>query len=143
MKRTIRLTAAILALSMLLLSCASAQPEEEETEPAAVVLPETPAAENAPETDPPEYVTPGSDYDGATFTTAAIDYYSQGGGNWVAQNYCEAYTDETTGEILNDAIYERNEMVQDTLNVKMETYSLTSYATAGTEIRDALLGGET
>lgn len=143
MKRTHRLTAMLLTLSMLMLSCASANPEEEETENTASAPAAVTAPEEAPETDPPEYVNPGKDYEGATFTTAAIDYYAQGGGNWVAQNYCEAYTDETTGEILNDAIYERNEKVSEALNVKMETWSLTSYASAGTELRDALLGGET
>ena len=106
---------------------------------------ETPVAGAAPEeeSDPPEYVNPEKDYEGATFTTAAIDYYSQGGGNWVCQNYCEAYTDEMTGEILNDAIFERNARVSELLNVKMETFPLTSYGSAGTELRFSLLGGET
>ncbi|MBQ3815980.1 MAG: hypothetical protein II836_07975, partial [Clostridia bacterium] len=140
-----RILSGLLAAVMLLGAAAgcSETKREEETEKNAAVMPVPPVPEGAPETDPPEYEAPGKDYDGATFTTAAIDYYSQGGGNWVCQNYCEAYTDETTGEILNDAIYERNEKVQDTLNVKMKTWSLTSYGSAGTELRDALLGGET
>ena len=143
MKRTIKITALLLALALLILSCATAEPEKDESGNDLSAVPQTPVPEEEPETDPPEYENPGANYDGATFTTAAVDYYSQGGGNWICQNYCEAYTDETTGEILNDAIYERNEKVSDALNVKMATYSLTSYASAGTEIRDALLGGET
>ena len=143
MNRTDRITATLLALLLLLPSCAVAKQEEEESETSVTAAPQTPVPEEAPETDPPEYADPGKDYDGATFTTAAIDYYSQGGGTWACQSYCEAYTDEMTGEILNDAIYERNERVSDTLNVKMATFSLTSYETAGSEIRDALLGGET
>ncbi len=140
-----RILSGLLIAAMLLGGAAgcSDTKREEETEENAAVMPQTPVPEEAPETDPPEYTDPGKDYEGATFTTAAIDYYSQGGGNWVCQNYCEAYTDETTGEILNDAIYERNEKVSETLNVKMATFSLTSYGSAGTEIRDALLGGET
>ncbi len=133
-----------LLLAALLLAACSAAPENaagdpgQETQTAA----EPDVAETA-ETDPPEYVSPGKDYGGETFTTAAIDYYAQGGGNWVAQDYCEAYTNETTGEILNDAIYERNAKVSEELNVNMVPYGLTSYGSAGTEFRQALLSGET
>ena len=140
--RMTKLLSAVLAV--LLLSACSTATDNTAADPAAETpTAAEPSAPEAAETDPPEYVDPGRDYEGATFTTAAIDYYSQGGGNWVAQDYCEAYTDEMTGEILNDAIYERNNKVSDTLNVKMATFPLTSYGSAGTELRSSLLGGET
>jgi len=73
-------------------------------------------ARRAAETEPAEYVVPGVDYDGADFTVAAIDYTISGGGTWEAQNYCDAYS-EATGEVLHDALFERNSSVMEDLNV--------------------------
>ncbi len=143
MKRTNKSLALLLALVMLLASCASSAPETDGTaEDGTSASPTAAAEEAADETEPPEYTSPGVDYDGATFTTAAVDYYSQGGGVWTAQDYCEAYSD-LTGDPLNDAIYERNNQVSEELNVNMVPYSLPSYGTAGTDFRNALLSGET
>ena len=143
MKRTNKSLAFLLALVMLLASCASTAPETEETAADGTSASPNAAAEVVTdETEPPEYTSPGADYDGATFTTAAVDYYSQGGGVWTAQDYCEAYSD-LTGDPLNDAIYERNNQVSEELNVNMVPYSLTGFGNAGTEFRNALLSGET
>lgn len=144
MKRTSKSLAFLLALVMLLSSCASTAPETDGTAEDGTSASPTAAAEEAAadETEPPEYTAPEVDYDGATFTTAAVDYYSQGGGVWTAQDYCEAYSD-LTGDPLNDAIYERNNQVSEELNVNMVPYTLTGYGTAGTEFRNALLSGET
>lgn len=133
MKRTSKSLALLLALVMLLGSCASSTPENAETpEDGTSVSPTVSAeeAQTADETEPPEYTSPSADYDGATFTTAAVDFYVQGGGTWTAQDYCEAYSD-LTGDPLNDAIYERNNQVSEELNVKMVPYSLMSYGSAG------------
>lgn len=143
MKRTTKSLAFLLALVMLLGSCASTAPENTDApEDGTSVTPTVSAEEAEEETEPPEYTSPGVDYDGATFTTAAVDYYSQGGGVWTAQDYCEAYSD-LTGDPLNDAIYERNNQVSEELNVNMVPYSLKDYGSAGADFRNALLSGET
>lgn len=70
---------------------------------------------------PSEYVSPGSDYSGATFCFAA---YQASSYSWRAASYCEAFASEETGETLNDALYQRNRSVEETLNVKLECYGV-------------------
>jgi len=109
-KKMTRLLALFLALLMLS-ACGSKEPEQTPTAETVDT-----AAETAAETEPAEYVVPGVDYDGADFTVAAIDYTISGGGTWEAQNYCDAYS-EATGEVLHDALFERNSSVMEDLNV--------------------------
>jgi len=132
-----KLLSILLAL-LLLTSCQGAgEPKTDAPEATAETT-----AETAAETDPPEYVSPGADYDGATFTAAAIDYTISGGGSWEATHYCEAYSD-LTGEVLHDALYERNLAVMEELNIALETFSLTSFADAPGQFTTPVLAGET
>lgn len=94
------------------------------------------------ETEPSEYTSPDVDYDGATVTVAAIDYAKSGGGAWAALSYCEAYSD-LTGDVLHDALYERNVAVMEDLNIALETFSLSSFANAPGEFKTPILAGET
>lgn len=126
-----------LLLAMLLLtSCGSSVAEETEANTDTTGITETET-----ETEPIEYVSPGVDYDGATVTVAAIDYTISGGGVWSASSYCEAYSD-STGEVLHDAIFERNAAVMEELNIKLETYSLSSFANAPGEFKKPVMAGE-
>lgn len=134
--RTMRLLTLILAL-LLATSCGNGAISETDTENE-----NTPVAETELETEVSEYVSPDVDYEGATFTVAAIDYTISGGGAWEASNYCEAYSD-ATGEVLHDAIYQRNLAVMEELNIDLQTYSLTSFANAAGEFKKPILAGET
>ena len=89
----------LLALFLALLMFSSCGGGNTEQDPTAATVDTTTEniAETIVETEPAEYVTPGVDYNGADFTVAAIDYTISGGGTWVAQNYCDAYS-ESTGE---------------------------------------------
>lgn len=133
---TLRLTTLILAL-LLATSCgnnvvSNPTPVDESTS----------VTETETETELAEYTSPGVDYEGATFTVAAIDYTISGGGAWEASNYCEAYSD-ATGEVLHDAIYQRNLAVMEELNIDLQTYSLSTFANAANEFRQPILAGET
>ena len=60
---------------------------------------------------------PKLDFGNETVTILVEDY-----GGYVG---AEFYVDETNGDIVNDAIYDRNRAVEDQLNVKLEWYSIT------------------
>lgn len=98
---------------------------------------ETTAAETS------EYTAPEVDYDGAEITLAVIDYVTTGtASNWVASSYCEGFMPEQNGDPLNDAIYERNKLVEEELNVKLNFFSMTSFANAAAEFQKPVLAGE-
>jgi len=135
-RKSIRLISLFLAL-FLLTSCGGTTGETD------AALENEPAAETVAETEPPEYILPEVDYDGETFTVGAVDYYSQGGGVWKAQDYCEAYAD-ATGDPLHDAIFERNNIIEEELNVNLEAYSFSKLGNvAGGELKTLVLAGET
>ena len=124
-KNSIRLISVFLAL-LLLTSCGGGTAADTD----AAAENET-VTETAAETEPPEYTAPD------------VDYYSQGGGVWKAQDYCEAYAD-ATGDPLHDAIFERNNVVEEELNVNLEAYSFSKLGNvAGGELKTLVLAGET
>lgn len=135
-KSSVRLISVFLAL-LLLTACGSTAETQTETTGTADTITET-----AAETEPPEYTAPDVDYDGATFTVAAVDYTVSGSGVWEATNYCDAYS-EATGEVLHDALYERNLAVMEDLNIALEVYSLSSFANAPSEFKTPVMAGET
>ncbi|MDD4773737.1 MAG: hypothetical protein PHZ09_09055 [Eubacteriales bacterium] len=97
----------------------------------------------AVDTAPPEYSTPGKKYDGAEFVVAAVDYVSSGTpGKWVATSYCEAFAAEQNGDPLNDAIYLRNRTVEETLEVELTVYSLSSFANAANDFKKTVLAAD-
>lgn len=104
-----RITTGILLLALILgtFSCGSEPSGTNETTTAADVTEETTSGSGLPKLD----------YGGETVTIFVEDY----GG------YCgaEFYVDETNGEIVNDAIYNRNRSVEDSLNVELEWVGLT------------------
>ncbi len=131
-------TLALLLAMLLLASCG-----QNATETAAETAAGGETAETILETEAVEYLPPDVDYEGATFTIGAVDFYSKGGGNWIAQNYCEAYAD-LTGDPLHDGICERNNRVEEELNVVLEAFSFDSYgAEPGNKLKSLVLAGET
>ena len=98
---------------------------------------ETTAAETS------EYTAPEVNYDGAEVMLAVIDYVTTGAAsNWVASSYCEGFMFEQNGDPLNDAIYERNKLVEEELGVKISTYPLTSFSNAASDFQKPVLAGE-
>lgn len=79
------------------------------------------AAESVTEALSDEYEMPDVDYNGETFTIAAMSGIVS---LWRAVNYCEIFSAEENGDPLNDAIYKRNLKIAETLNVAIECYPL-------------------
>jgi len=102
--KSIRLTAILLALlvSLPLLTACGGTASDETADTAAAG--ET-AAETVPEETEPAYVYPTTDLGGDTISILNIDAY------WGM--HVEVDVDETTGEVLNDAIYNRNRLVEE------------------------------
>lgn len=126
-----------LVMGLLLSSCGGATTEETTADTT------TTESETKVESETTEYISPGKDWEGATFTIGAADYYKQGGGVWKAQDYCEAYAD-ATGDPLHDALFERNNMVEEDLNIELEVYSFSALgAIPGNELKQLVQAGET
>jgi len=89
----------------------------------------------------PEYTSPGSDYNGSDFIIASFDY-SEGSTVWMASSYCEAYVEEQNGDVINDAIYERNMAVEEDLNVNIGVFSLSNLSNGAAELQKVILAGD-
>ncbi|MBO5218362.1 MAG: hypothetical protein J6C52_02955, partial [Clostridia bacterium] len=93
----------------------------------------------APETS--EYVNPGVDYKGETFTILDYqtdDYF------WQAASYSDIHAEEENGDPINDAQYKRNRAVEEALNIKLETYPVggVSRGNNGNELRKFILADD-
>ncbi len=143
MKRTITF---ILALTMLLSASACGAPSEDESKPASIA--ETPAVEDTvPETETEAGLTKDDlpedlDFGGETI---AIHVRNGDGGDPKGNSIMEMTVEELTGEILNDAIYNRNKAVEERLNIKFvhyADYDWTQYGVALQEIRASISANE-
>ncbi len=137
-----RLPAIMPVLLLLALSLAACGDSVGTTD-AVTTAPTETAAQTEAVTEPAEYVNPGVDYGGETFTVGAIDYYTTGeANNWIACDYCEVFSFEENGEPLNDAIFRRNQLIAETLNTKIELYSFHSLGNMGTDMRKLVMAAE-
>ncbi len=124
MKRTL---CALLCMLLLTSSCGStSEPVKESTDP---------AAQNDTATESEETVLtaalPEVNYDGYAFTILTLKDYSR--------RY-HLTADETSGEPLNDATYERNSKIYDRLGVEITTHEDDSTAAA---LQNAVASGDT
>ena len=127
MKRTL---CALLCMLLLTSSCGStSEPVKESTDPAAQNDTATESEETA------ETVLtaalPEVDYDGYAFTILTLKDYS---------SRYHLTADETNGEPLNDATYERNNKIYDRLGVEITTHEDDSTAAA---LQNAVASGDT
>jgi len=134
-------TAILLALlsigTAILTSCSDNGDNTVETTPAD----STQTNHEIAETVPPEYTAPDKNYDGAAFTIAAYDFPSANI-TWACMEYCEAYAEEQNGDVINDAIYERNIKVEEELGIKIGIFSLTSFDNGANQLKTAILAGD-
>ncbi|MHB1154810.1 MAG: hypothetical protein ACYCWE_21620 [Eubacteriales bacterium] len=78
--------------------------------------------------------------DGLDFEGANIKIHGRGDGDAILE-----LSTEQTGDIIEDAIYERNRMVEERLKVKIEAftpYGWQNYGTALTQIRSSIQAGD-
>ena len=74
---------------------------------------------------------PEEDFEGRTFTMLTYD-----------QLKADLYAESLNGEVINDAVYERNENVAERFNVNIETNSLTLYTDTTAFIQKTVLAGD-
>ncbi|MBQ3956674.1 MAG: hypothetical protein II680_12355 [Clostridia bacterium] len=112
-----KISAWLLAALMLvpgLVSCSESGTNAEETDPAAA-----PAAETAaPEEEEPEMgldtaklLYADRNYEGYNYRIA-----DRASGDWMT---FDVYSEEITGEVINDSVYNRNVVLEDTMNIKI------------------------
>ncbi len=71
----------------------------------------------------PEYVVPETDYSGREFTFSS---WTSPNPAWIASSYLECGVEGLNGDIINDAIYERNATIKDVLGVTIIPKKYTS-----------------
>ena len=133
MTRRKRILALILASLMLLsaAACSDSGTNEETTADAAVAVEDIPAAEN-PESEEtgPVAELPDKTYDGEevmflTSLNTGYDWYTS----------YEIYAEEMTGQLINDAVFQRNNTIEELLDIKIaETKLENCHTTAKSSI---------
>ena len=93
----------------------------------------SPEATNEPVTTTPEYVYPEKDYEGHEFV-----FLNQDVCGW-ANRLC--VPEETTGELINDAMYERNARISERFNITISEYNTTK-GEISELIRSSVLSGD-
>ncbi len=132
-----RLFSLLLLACVLLLSFAACGREEAPSAGTTAAATETvPVSET--ETDPPEYTDPEKDFGGQTFTVAAYQFDTS---SWKLSDYCEIYAEEENGDPINDAIFRRNRMVEELLNITFDRMIIPKMSST-TEMTTAILSGD-
>ena len=127
MKRIISLILAGLLLASVSVSCAETEAEPEETTNA-----NEPAAEEVPETEQSYIDSLGEkNFDGASFVVAASQ-----------QGSIPAFAREQTGEVVNDALYERDLTISDAYNVVIEYPETPDSPDTANDIANSVLAGD-
>ncbi len=134
-QRQLSLLLASLLLAASVISCGS--DAQTPTETAQDTAPVT--TEAVTDAQPAEYEIPEVDYGGEVFTIAAMSGVVS---NWRAVNYCEIFSEGENGDPLNDAIYQRNRKIAETLNVTIECYPLEDFGPSSGTIRTLIQSGE-
>ena len=126
MKKSIKITAFILALLMLMSSCSDKTADnEEETSPET----ETTAETSEPVETEPEVETASSkiekkfantSYGGKTFTILGNEAGQRYYYTCISPTFNEIWADGYNGEIINDAIFDRNSKAEALLDMKFE-----------------------
>ena len=142
-KNRLILCAAALTLAFAAASCGSTEPAETPSTDATPKPGESSGAASESETEPqteapapvydiPEPEIPDMDFGGATFLMSAYyePIYHEG---W---EYPDLWAEKLTGEIVNDAVFNRNLKIEEKFNIKMEQVRV------GISLFDAILAGD-
>ena len=140
MKKFLALFLALLMCAPSFVSCA--ETEESAAEDGTPSVSADPAEEAVPEeTEITRENMPDTLPDDLDFGGATVTIHSRGDD----ESIYEVAVEEMTGEVVNDAIYERNEMVGERLNVKVEAFAgetWESYNNAISSIRASIMSAD-
>ncbi len=121
-KRLFSCLLAALLLTSAMVSCGTSETNPEETTSSAATSVET-VPETEAETEPP-YPKYDKNYGGADFNMLYYDAVAAcGWGNTIP---CDIYVEELTGEILSDAVFQRNAAVEELYNIKIGAQGLSN-----------------
>lgn len=135
------LAALFLALVTLLPSLVACSSGGSETTPAADLSTETVEIVETEETELMPDI-PDLDFGGADFLFLTSDENDTNGADWVTY---DVWVEATTGDVINDAVFERNLYLEDTYNIAMKEFQgvtetlAKSDVTAGTGEYDAVM----
>lgn len=120
MKRTLSLILAALLLAFT--ACSESPDNADETQPVSTPAAEntTPGAEDAVPEETAESFDPGlpeRDFGGRTFT-----FMTKNSATWSDWKESSIWSEGMNGEVLNDAVFERNNYVAETYNVELAEY---------------------
>ncbi len=137
MKNITLILTALLALSTVaavMSSCGDASSANTSTVTDAAT---TQAADTTPVTEA-QYMPdlPTKNYNGRDFTFITSSDADDNGVDWVTK---DIYAEEATGDVITDAVYERNLWIEDTFNIKIKEYQ----CVAMTETKKAVQAGVT
>lgn len=139
MKQTNRFTVLLLAAALLLPSCAAENPEKTEPDAAAVsnTTVSEPSAETVPETEETILTdsVPELNFEGASVTMA-------GQGTKGGNNSLDMWVEELTGDVVNDAIFNRNLAIASRFNVVIEEPLMNDYTTVSNAVKSMVIAGD-
>ena len=141
MKPIGRTAVLLLAAALLLPSCSAENPEDRDPGTAAVentdISSPSAEAETAPETEE-DFVTdsvPALDFGGVSVTMAG--QATQGGNNGL-----DMWVEEINGDVVNDAIFNRNLAIAERFNVVIEEPLMDNYTTISNTIKSMVTAGD-
>jgi len=138
MRKTVSIILIITTALSIITACAK---EAEGTENKNITNETTSA--KVDETTTSEYVSPEVNYNGTEITVGAIDYMAYGSVLFIEMiKYCDAYSPEMNGDPIHDALYIRNQKIEEELGVKIKPYSFVDFISGGPEIRKLVLANE-
>ena len=142
-KRAFSLLLALLFSASCLIGCSESKTNADEGAPAAPVN-ETPAAVN-PEDEPEDETAeilpdiPELDFGGSDYVICTSGSSDDNGVDWVTY---DVYVEELNGEVINDAVFERNLYLNETYNINLRA-DVTSGAVHSSLQTDVKAGGGT
>ncbi|MCL2518898.1 MAG: hypothetical protein FWF15_10085 [Oscillospiraceae bacterium] len=90
-----------------------------------------------------EYKPPNVNYNGAVINIGAMDHIVRGVTlTWHVTKYCDAYAPEQDGDPINDALYLRNQKIEEELGVTIKTYPFQDRTTCGPELQKLIMADE-
>ena len=139
MKNLKRMVILLLSAVLLLPSCAAENPEKTEPDAAAVsnTTVSEPSAETVPETEETILTdsVPELDFGGVSVTMA-------GQGTKGGNNSLDMWVEEMNGDVVNDAIFNRNIAIGERFNVVIEEPLMNDYTTVSNAVKSMVLAGD-
>lgn len=135
MEKKLALLLAMLLLASTAVGCGNAE-ENKETTGGDVTADTTADTTEEESTESYDTGLPDKDFGGRTFT-----FYTKNDSTWSDWIESSIYVEELNGEVLNDAVYNRNVYVQEKCNIVLTEYAPTS-ANFSSEIGNSIQAGD-